>query len=83
MYLIVFIASDEIGQTQFAPTLSRIIKRFKGSVTRQKCMRCLFTSPMCLFLRHVGRVVHLTACAANKITAATVRIHLRNRGILM
>ncbi|MEG1193928.1 MAG: hypothetical protein RSG50_12015 [Clostridia bacterium] len=26
---------DENGRTQFAPTLSRIIKQFKGSITKQ------------------------------------------------
>lgn len=35
IHLIVFIVPDESGRTQFAPTLSRIIKQFKGSITKQ------------------------------------------------
>lgn len=35
IHIILFILSDENGRTQFAPTLSRIIKQFKGSVTKQ------------------------------------------------
>ena len=35
IHLIVCIVADEKVRTQFAPTLSRIIKQFKGSVTKQ------------------------------------------------
>ncbi len=35
IHLIVFIAPDESGRTQFAPTLLRTIKQFKGSITKQ------------------------------------------------
>ena len=35
IHMIVFILSDECGRTQFAPTISRIIKQFKGSITKQ------------------------------------------------
>ena len=33
--LIIFIYEDSNGRTQFAPTISRIIKQFKGSITKQ------------------------------------------------
>lgn len=35
IHLIIFILLDDDGRTQFAPTLSRIIKQFKGSITKQ------------------------------------------------
>lgn len=35
IHIIVFIIPDESGRTQFATTLSRIIKQFKGSITKQ------------------------------------------------
>ena len=35
IHMIIFIIPDENGRTQFAPTLSRIIKQFKGSITKQ------------------------------------------------
>lgn len=35
IHLIIMIQKDKFGQTQFAPTISRIIKQFKGSVTKQ------------------------------------------------
>ena len=35
IHAIIIILSDESGRTQFAPTLSRIIKQFKGSITKQ------------------------------------------------
>lgn len=35
IHMIILIVSDEIGRTQFAPTLSRVIKQFKGSITKQ------------------------------------------------
>lgn len=35
IHAIIMILSDESGRTQFAPTLSRIIKQFKGSITKQ------------------------------------------------
>lgn len=35
IHLILRIESDENGRTQFAPTLSRIIKQFKGAITKQ------------------------------------------------
>ncbi len=35
LHFIVFIASEGGGRTQFAPTLSRIVKQFKGTVTKQ------------------------------------------------
>lgn len=35
VHMIIFILPDENGRTQFAPTLSRIIKQFKGVVTKQ------------------------------------------------
>ena len=35
IHLILRIESDENGRTQFAPTLSRVIKQFKGSITKQ------------------------------------------------
>ena len=35
IHLIIFIYEDSNGQTQFAPTNSRIIKQFKGSITKQ------------------------------------------------
>lgn len=34
-HLIIFIYEDSNGRTQFAPTISRIIKQFKGSITKQ------------------------------------------------
>ena len=33
--MILVIDTDENGRTQFAPTVSRIIKQFKGSITKQ------------------------------------------------
>ena len=35
IHLILCISSDENGRTQFAPTIPRIIKQFKGSITKQ------------------------------------------------
>ena len=35
IHLIIFIHEDSNGRTQFAPTISRIIKQFKGSITKQ------------------------------------------------
>ena len=35
IHLIISINSDEFGRTQFAPTISRVIKQFKGSITKQ------------------------------------------------
>ena len=35
IHAIIMILPDEDGRTQFAPTLSRIIKQFKGSITKQ------------------------------------------------
>ena len=35
IHLILSISADENGRTQFAPTISRVIKQFKGSVTKQ------------------------------------------------
>ena len=35
IHFIICIDTDESGRTQFAPTISRIIKQFKGSVTKQ------------------------------------------------
>lgn len=35
IHLIIFIYEDSNGRTQFAPTISRIIKQFKCSITKQ------------------------------------------------
>ena len=35
IHMIIFIFSDSDGRTQFAPTLSRVIKQFKGSVSKK------------------------------------------------
>lgn len=35
IHLIIFIYEDSNGRTQFAPTISRIIQQFKGSITKQ------------------------------------------------
>ena len=35
LHFLLFIDCDEDGRTQFAPTLSRVIKQFKGSITKQ------------------------------------------------
>ncbi|MEG1814251.1 MAG: transposase, partial [Clostridia bacterium] len=35
IHAIIIVLSDASGRTQFAPTLSRIIKQFKGSITKQ------------------------------------------------
>lgn len=35
IHLIIFIYEDSNRRTQFAPTISRIIKQFKGSITKQ------------------------------------------------
>lgn len=35
IHFIISINADENGRTQFAPTISRIVKQFKGSVTKQ------------------------------------------------
>lgn len=35
IHLIIFIYEDSNGRTQFAPTISKIIKQFKGSITKQ------------------------------------------------
>ena len=35
IHFIISINTDESGRTQFAPTISRVIKQFKGSVTKQ------------------------------------------------
>ena len=35
IHLILSITTDADGRTQFAPTISRVIKQFKGSVTKQ------------------------------------------------
>lgn len=35
LHMIIFIHDREDGRTQFAPTLSRIVKQFKGSITKQ------------------------------------------------
>ncbi len=35
IHMIIFIMPDETGRTQFAPAVSRIIKQFKGSITKQ------------------------------------------------
>ncbi len=35
IHFILSIDSDENGRTQFSPTISRVIKQFKGSITKQ------------------------------------------------
>ncbi len=35
IHMILVIDSDADGRTQFAPTVSRVIKQFKGSITKQ------------------------------------------------
>ena len=35
IHLIISIDAEEDGRTQFAPTISRVIKQFKGSLTKQ------------------------------------------------
>ena len=35
IHLILTIDTDKDGRTQFAPTISRVIKQFKGSITKQ------------------------------------------------
>ena len=35
IHMILTINTDENGRTQFAPTISRVIKQFKGSITKQ------------------------------------------------
>lgn len=35
IHMIIFILGNENGRTQFAPTVSRVIKQFKGSITKQ------------------------------------------------
>ena len=35
IHMIIDIISPDIGRTQFAPTISRVIKQFKGSITKQ------------------------------------------------
>jgi len=35
IHMIIVIAQDNGGRTQFVPTISRIIKQFKGSITKQ------------------------------------------------
>lgn len=35
IHMIIIISADENGRTQFAPTLSRVIKQFKGTVTKE------------------------------------------------
>ena len=35
IHMILSIRADEDGRTQFAPTISRAIKQFKGSLTKQ------------------------------------------------
>ena len=35
IHFIISINADENGRTQFAPTISRVIKQFKGSITKQ------------------------------------------------
>lgn len=35
IHMILTIDTDENGRTQFAPTISRVIKQFKGSITKE------------------------------------------------
>lgn len=35
IHMIILISTDENGRTQFAPTIPRVIKQFKGSITKQ------------------------------------------------
>ena len=35
IHFLISIHADEHGRTQFAPTISRVIKQFKGSITKQ------------------------------------------------
>jgi len=35
IHFIISINTDENGRTQFAPTISRVMKQFKGSITKQ------------------------------------------------
>ncbi len=35
IHMILIIDTDEDGRTQFAPTISRVMKQFKGSITKQ------------------------------------------------
>ena len=35
IHMILLIDTDTNGRTQFAPTISRVIKQFKGSITKQ------------------------------------------------
>lgn len=35
IHMILIISTDADGRTQFAPTISRVIKQFKGSITKQ------------------------------------------------
>lgn len=35
LHIMIFISADEYGRTQFAPTVSRMVKQFKGAVTKK------------------------------------------------
>ena len=35
IHMIIIISADENGRTQFAPTISRVIKQFKGKITKE------------------------------------------------
>ena len=35
LHMILTIDTDESGRTQFAPTISRVVKQFKGAITKQ------------------------------------------------
>ena len=35
IHLLLVIHTDEDGRTQFAPTISRVVKQFKGAITKQ------------------------------------------------
>ena len=35
LHIIVYISADENGRTQFAPTLDRMVKQFKGAITKK------------------------------------------------
>ncbi len=35
IHFIISIKADKNGRTQFAPTISRVVKQFKGSITKQ------------------------------------------------
>ena len=71
LHIMVAISPDEIGRTQFAPTLERMVKQFKGAVTK-KVGKSIWQKS---FIEHIVRNKKDYETKANYIYENPIRWH--------